>query len=69
MEFLLLARKTEADYRCPHSVRFFNLSDGTHSSERAACLGRQASECVLYGSLHRFETDDHLSDLAIAEYL
>ena len=36
MEFLQAASKTEADNRCPHSVQFFNLSDGTHSSERAA---------------------------------
>ena len=36
MEFLQSAPKTEGDYRCPHSVRFFNLSDGTHCSERAA---------------------------------
>jgi len=35
-EFLQAAPKTEADNRCPHSVQFFNLSDGTHSSERAA---------------------------------
>jgi uncharacterized protein (DUF427 family) len=35
-EFLRSAPKTEADHRCPHSVQFFNLSDGTHSSERAA---------------------------------
>ena len=36
MEFLHAAPKTEADQRCPHSVQFFNLSDGTHSSQRAA---------------------------------
>ena len=36
MEFLQRAPKTEADQKCPHSVQFFNLSDGTHSSERAA---------------------------------
>jgi len=36
MEFLQAAPKTEADQRCPHSVQFFNLSDGSHSSERAA---------------------------------
>jgi uncharacterized protein (DUF427 family) len=36
MEFLQRAQKTAADNRCPHSVQFFNLSDGTHSSERAA---------------------------------
>ena len=36
MEFLQSAPKTEGDHRCPHSVQFFNLSDGTHSSERAA---------------------------------
>ena len=36
MEFLLAAAKTDADQRCPHSVQFFNLSDGTHRSERAA---------------------------------
>ena len=35
-EFLHPAPKTAADHRCPHSVQFFNLSDGTHSSERAA---------------------------------
>jgi uncharacterized protein (DUF427 family) len=36
MEFLQSAAKTEGDHRCPDSVQFFNLSDGTHSSERAA---------------------------------
>jgi uncharacterized protein (DUF427 family) len=36
MEFLQATPRTAADHRCPHSVRFFNLSDGTHSSERAA---------------------------------
>jgi uncharacterized protein (DUF427 family) len=36
MEFLEAAPRTEADHRCPHGVRFFNLSDGTHSSGRAA---------------------------------
>ena len=35
-EFLQLAPKTEADRRCPHGVQFFNLANGTHSSERAA---------------------------------
>ena len=35
-EFLQAAPKTDADQRCPHSVQFFNLSDGTHRSERAA---------------------------------
>ncbi|TLY72948.1 MAG: DUF427 domain-containing protein, partial [Gammaproteobacteria bacterium] len=35
-EFLHAAPKTAADHRCPHSVQFFNLSDGTHTSERAA---------------------------------
>jgi len=35
-EFLQPARKTEADLRCPHGVQFFDLSDGTHVSERAA---------------------------------
>jgi hypothetical protein len=28
--------KSEADHRRPHSVRFFNLTDGSHRSERAA---------------------------------
>lgn len=36
MEFLKSAPKTEADHRCPHSVQFFNLTDGSHRSERAA---------------------------------
>ena len=36
MEFLQTAPRTGADQRCPHSVQFFHLSDGTHSSERAA---------------------------------
>jgi uncharacterized protein (DUF427 family) len=36
MEFLQAAPKTEADLRCPHSVRFFDLSDGTRRDERAA---------------------------------
>jgi len=36
MQFLQAAPKTEADHRCPHGVLFFNLSDGTHSSQRAA---------------------------------
>jgi uncharacterized protein (DUF427 family) len=36
MEFLRSAPKTEADHRCPHSVQFFNLTDGSHRSERAA---------------------------------
>lgn len=36
MEFLQPAPKTEADHRCPHGVQFFNVSDGTGSSERAA---------------------------------
>ncbi len=36
MEFLQSAPKTDADHRCPHTVRFFNLSDGTHCNERAA---------------------------------
>jgi uncharacterized protein (DUF427 family) len=35
-EFLRVAPKTSADNRCPHSVQFFNLSDGTHESARAA---------------------------------
>ena len=36
MEYLRPAPKTAADDRCPHHVQFFNLTDGTHSSERAA---------------------------------
>jgi uncharacterized protein (DUF427 family) len=36
MEFLQAAPKTEADRRRPHSVQFFNLSDGAHCSERGA---------------------------------
>jgi uncharacterized protein (DUF427 family) len=36
MEFLQRAPKTDADHRCPHGVQFFHLSDGTHSSARAA---------------------------------
>ena len=36
MEFLQAAPKTAADDRCPHGVQFYNLSDGTHRSERAA---------------------------------
>jgi uncharacterized protein (DUF427 family) len=36
MEFLQSAPKNEADRRCPHSVQFFNLSDGTRWSERGA---------------------------------
>lgn len=36
MEFLQIASKTAGDLRCPHGVQFFNLSDGTHSSDRAA---------------------------------
>ena len=36
MELLQSAPKTEADHRCPHSVQFFNLADGSHRSERAA---------------------------------
>ena len=36
MEYLTAAPKTPADHRCPHSVQFFDLSDGTQSSERAA---------------------------------
>jgi uncharacterized protein (DUF427 family) len=36
MEFLQPAPKTDADDRCPHSVQFFNLTDGSHRSERAA---------------------------------
>ena len=36
MEFLTAAPKTNADQRCPHGVQFFNLSDGTRTSERAA---------------------------------
>ena len=35
-EFLRASPKTEADHRCPHSVQFFDLSDGTRLSERAA---------------------------------
>jgi hypothetical protein len=37
MEFLQSAPKTEADHRCPHSVQFFNLTDGSH--RRSARLG------------------------------
>ena len=29
MEFLQTAPRTVGDHRCPHSVQFFNLSDGT----------------------------------------
>jgi uncharacterized protein (DUF427 family) len=36
MEFLQSAPKTELDHRCPHGVQFFNLTDGSHRSERAA---------------------------------
>jgi uncharacterized protein (DUF427 family) len=36
MQFLQVAPRTAADDRCPHSVQFYNLSDGTRSSERAA---------------------------------
>ena len=36
MNYLRAAPKTAADDRCPHRVQFFNLSDGTHWSERAA---------------------------------
>ncbi len=36
MEYLQAAPRTSADDRCPHGVRFFNLSDGIHRSERAA---------------------------------
>jgi uncharacterized protein (DUF427 family) len=36
MEFLEAAPRTEADHRCPHGVQFFNLSDGTHHSDRGA---------------------------------
>jgi uncharacterized protein (DUF427 family) len=36
MEFLQAAPRTAADDRCPHSVQFYSLSDGTHRSERAA---------------------------------
>jgi uncharacterized protein (DUF427 family) len=36
-EFLQWAPKTEADHRCPHRVQYFNLTDGSHRSERAAC--------------------------------
>jgi uncharacterized protein (DUF427 family) len=36
MEFLRVAPRTEADHRCPHGVRFFDISDGIHSSARAA---------------------------------
>ncbi len=36
MEFLQSAVKSEADRRCPHSVQFFNLTDGSHHSERGA---------------------------------
>jgi uncharacterized protein (DUF427 family) len=36
MELLKPAPKTAADHRCPHGVQFFNVSDGVHTSERAA---------------------------------
>jgi uncharacterized protein (DUF427 family) len=36
MELLQVASKTDADHRRPHGVQFFNVSDETHSSERAA---------------------------------
>jgi len=36
MEFLQSAPKTEADRRCPHSVQFFNITDGSRRSERSA---------------------------------
>src|SRR5882672_9642381 len=38
VEFLQSAPKTEGDHRCPHSVQFFNLSDGTTAA--SAPLGR-----------------------------
>lgn len=36
MDYLKAVNQTEADRRCPHSVQFFDLSDGTHSSGRSA---------------------------------
>ena len=35
-EFLQASPKTAADRRCPHGVQFFDISDGSHSSSRAA---------------------------------
>ena len=36
MEYLAPASRTASDLHCPHGVQFYDLSDGTHTSRRAA---------------------------------
>jgi uncharacterized protein (DUF427 family) len=36
MDLLRLTPKTERDLQCPHGVQFFDVTDGTTTSERAA---------------------------------
>jgi uncharacterized protein (DUF427 family) len=36
MDLLTPAPRTSADHACPHGVQFFDISDGTSHSDRAA---------------------------------
>ena len=36
MDRLLQSRRTASDLRCPHGVQFYDVTDGTLASERAA---------------------------------
>jgi uncharacterized protein (DUF427 family) len=36
MEYLRMAGKTESDLRCPHGVQFYDVTDRTHTTGRAA---------------------------------
>jgi uncharacterized protein (DUF427 family) len=36
MELLKASSKTESDLECPHGVQFYDVSDGTSVSKRAA---------------------------------